>query len=71
MHAWKLGLCSPIPREKNKACKLSTEDLDKIKSSYVPHDRNFGLRALAKKYKVSHSTLNRLVSGRSESNRQD
>lgn len=48
----------------NIACrKLSDEEVAYIKTNYIPGDKEFGLRALSKRFGVSHPTLSRVVNG--------
>jgi len=62
-HAWDTGLCKQIPRNENKLSKITTEQLETIRALYIPHHKTYGLRALAKQFKVAHSTLSRLLLG--------
>lgn len=43
--------------------KLSKEQADEIKNSYVPKDPNFGGRALAEKYGVTPGTITHILKG--------
>ena len=44
--------------------KLTDEDVDFIKENYIARDRNFGGRALARKFNVSHITIDYIISGK-------
>lgn len=44
--------------------KLKDDEVDYIKKYYVPKDRTFGSRALARKFGVSHSIILDLVKGK-------
>lgn len=59
IHAVKLGLCDfDSIRGENNSKSILTEDLiKKIKSEVIPNDRNFGYRALARKYNIARSTV--------------
>lgn len=57
-HAYKLGLKEPI-EPKNK--KLTNEQVLEIRKAYKAHSKEFGMIALAKKYKVSDATIKRCV----------
>ena len=43
--------------EKAGNSKLTLQQVNEIKNQYIPHDRNFGGGALAKKYNVHSSTI--------------
>ena len=44
--------------------KLTDLEIEYIKSIYIPRDRVFGLRALGRKFKISHSKLSRIINGK-------
>lgn len=44
-------------------CKLSKRQVKEIRELYVPKSKNFGTVALAKKYKVSQSTIYNIIKG--------
>lgn len=44
--------------------KLTDEDVAFIKENYIARDRNFGGRALARKFNVSHITIDYIISGK-------
>lgn len=52
---------SKISGINNYQAKFSIEDLIWIKKHYVPKDKEFGCRALAKKFNVDHSTISRII----------
>lgn len=41
--------------------KLTDEDVKYIRSNYVPRDKDFGARALSKKFNVSHAVIEDIV----------
>ena len=43
--------------------KLTNEDITYIRQNYIPRDKEYGLRALSRKFDVSHATLSRIVNG--------
>ena len=49
--------------EKNGRAKLTEKQVLEIRSSYIPRDKNFCKRKLAKKYGVSYETITRIVCG--------
>lgn len=61
-HAIKTGLYKP-GGEDNGNSKLTWEQIQDIRDSYKPWDREFGGQALAKKYGVSDSTIDIIVRG--------
>ena len=44
-----------------KLRKLSNDDVRYIRQNYIPRDKEFGERALARKYGLGHSSLNRII----------
>lgn len=60
-HAKNLGLLRTQPRDLRIQSKITTLQLSEIKAMYQPHHREFGLRALGRKYGISHPVLSRLV----------
>lgn len=45
--------------------KLSREQIEEIRSLYIPYCRVFGARSLSEKYDVSHETIHRVVNNKS------
>jgi hypothetical protein len=45
--------------------KLSQEDAEKIREIFIPHSKEFGIRALSKKFSVDRKTIKKIVSGKS------
>lgn len=56
-HAVTNGLFTPMPGCENGLAKLSEEDVVFIRKMYKPRDRQFGMRALARRFNVDHSTI--------------
>lgn len=53
----------------NLACrKLSDDDVRYIREKYTPQDSEFGLRALGRKFNISHSQLSRIIHGENYQN---
>ena len=44
--------------------KLTDEDVIFIKENYIARDRNFGGRALARRFNVSHITIDHIINGK-------
>lgn len=55
-HAYAYNLMS-ADGEKNSNAKLSTEDVNYIRTHYIKGDKTFGAKALAKKYGVTHQAI--------------
>lgn len=55
VHAVMMGLYSPPTNEDQR--RLSDDDLLYIQEQYKPKDKEFGFRALARKFGVSHTTI--------------
>ena len=47
--------------EANKCHKLTSKQVIEIRTAYIRNDRDFGGKALAKKYGVSFTTINKIV----------
>lgn len=63
-HATKIGLRKPILGERNGSSKLSAADVAWAKQVFIPHSREFGLRALSKHFGVDHSTMRSALTGK-------
>lgn len=61
-HAYNIGLRS-AKRTNNSRCKLSEEDVRYIKEHYIPRDKEYGAKSLAKKFGVAHQTICAVTSG--------
>lgn len=62
-HAYDNSLMKPLDGTKNGRCKLSYEDVDFILENYVPGDKVYGAKALAKKFGVAPQTICAVTSG--------
>lgn len=58
IHAYRMGLCKPI---RSPHRKLTDGQVRFIRDSYIPKDKNFGGRALARKFGVDHSVIQRIL----------
>lgn len=47
--------------EKGALSKLTWEQIEEIRTTYRPYDREFSIRALSKKYKVGKSAINNII----------
>lgn len=58
-HSFSIGL---HPRgEKRSYAKFTNEQVKQIRKEYIPHDKNFGLCALARKYGINHSSMKDII----------
>lgn len=62
-HAYATGLRDNPLGEKNPKCVLSRDQVEFIKTYYVPRDRDYGAKALAKRFGVAHQTICAVASG--------
>jgi hypothetical protein len=62
-HAYEHGLKSPSAGAKNGRNKLSYTDVSFILENYIPRDKAYGAKALAKRFGVAHQTICAVVSG--------
>lgn len=61
-HAYDSGIHSNVrPTLRN----LSKTDVEYIKSVYIPNSREYGTRALGRKYGLSHVNIQRILNGES------
>lgn len=63
LHAIKTGLTKfdSISGENNLNHKLTQQQANWIRNNYIPRDKNFGCRALAKKFGVEHCVISQIV----------
>ncbi len=61
IHAYKTGLAKPIKGSDNIQSKLTIKEVTYIRKHYIPRDFNFGCRALARKFNVSHTVIHEVV----------
>lgn len=63
-HAFNNGLISVPYGEKNGQHKLTQNDVDEIRKSYIKGNPIFGCKALSKKYGVTPATISRIVNNK-------
>lgn len=51
------GLLKNKKGYESKIAKLTKEDYEYIKNNYIPKDKEFGCRALSRKFNVSHTSV--------------
>ena len=56
-HAMNNGLLKNKKGYESKIAKLTKEDYEYIKNNYIPKDKEFGCRALSRKFNVSHTSV--------------
>lgn len=61
-HAYAHGLKSSSGM-KNSRSKLTNEDVAYIRSNYIARDKEFGAKALGKRFGVAHQTISAVVHG--------
>ena len=61
-HARELGLHAT--GERVKSSKLTEDQVKEIKAICIPSDPEFGVTALARRYKVNRSTISNIIHGR-------
>lgn len=63
LHARKIGLVNDYGCN-NKLSKFANEQIKFIRDNYIKNDKEFGCRALAKKFNVSKSTISYIVNNK-------
>lgn len=64
LHAFSLGLRESKIGEEHWNCKLTDEDVKEIKKIYVKGSRTLGSRALAMRYGVHPTTIQKIMRGK-------
>ena len=68
-HAVIMGI-QKAPRGTNNGNSILTqEDIRYIRNNYKANSKEFGCRALAKKFNVDHSTISRIINGKTYKNK--
>ena len=67
-HAVKHNLLPSQKGENNGASKLTQLQVDEIRRTYKKYDKNFSIKALAKKYNVHYSTIHLILNNKSWNN---
>ena len=60
-HAFKNGLAHPKRGIDNPSAKLSIEDVNYIRKNYIPNDKQYGSRALGRKFGIDHCSILNIV----------
>lgn len=61
LHAYKYGLKQPMNGVKCWKSLLNENEVKEIRKTYKARDKQYGMRALAKKYNVSEATIDKCV----------
>ena len=61
-HASKLGLKKS--GEETPRARLTNEDAEYCRKVYIPRYKEFGVRALARKFNVNHKTISKIIQGK-------
>lgn len=65
IHAYRHGLVKLSRGEDRWGSKLTNEQVKWIRKYYIPRDRQFGTRALGRKFGMHHSTIEDIVNNKS------
>jgi len=60
-HAFKHNLVTIYKGEDNSQAKLTNKQVKWIRNNYIPRDKEFGCRALGRKFKVAHNTILKIL----------
>lgn len=63
-HAYDTGLKISIKGMDHYGSKLTNEDIIYIKEKYVPRDKQYGCRALAKQFNIDHSIISGIINNK-------
>lgn len=63
-HAIQNGLFKISSGENHGAAKLKREDVNFIRLHYIPRDRQYGARALARMFNVHHSVVSDIINNK-------
>lgn len=67
-HAYRTGLAHAKCGVDNDSAKLSEEDVKYIRTNYIPRDKEFGTRALGRKFNVSHHVIMYILNNKTYKN---
>lgn len=62
-HAWSMGLSNAVRGENNQQSKLTNEQAQWIRDNYVPRHKEFGTRALGRKFGIAHTKIVNVIKG--------
>ncbi|MEW9579282.1 HNH endonuclease signature motif containing protein [Bacillus toyonensis] len=63
-HAHDIGLRSQNEGEKHHKSKLTEDDVRWIRNNYIPFDKEFNVKGIAKKYNMSYMTIYMIVTNK-------
>ena len=64
-HAIENNLLKINKGEEHYISKLTKKDVEYIRKNYIPFDKEFGCRPLARKFNVAHGTIEYIIHGKS------
>lgn len=64
-YSYDVGYKKPTKGEANGRSILTEEQVNYCRSEYIPRDKLYGCRALARKFNVSHVTMSNLLNNKS------
>lgn len=67
-HAFDTGLSHPTRGVDSTSSKLTHEDVEYIRTHYIPNDCKYGTRALGRKFNVHHETIRDVICNNSYKN---
>lgn len=59
----KMSLAN-MGKEPGTPRKLTAEQITYIRDNYIPRDKRFGARALSKEFGIHHSTIEKIINGK-------
>lgn len=67
-HAFKHNLIPILEGENSSQAKLTNKQVKWIRQNYIPRDKQFGCRALGRKFGVAHNTILEILQNKSYKN---
>lgn len=66
-HKYDIGLFdkSKLSGENNKSVKLTWNDIEYIREHYAPYSKQYGSRALARRFNISHTVILDIINNKS------
>lgn len=63
-HAYDTGLIISQKGEQRPGAKLTKEQVEYIRNNYIPKDKEFGCRALARKFNIHHKAISSIINNK-------
>ena len=67
-HAYKIGLRKEPQGENRYNAKLTSDEVYFCRKNYKPRDKNFGVNALARKFKITPTAMSKIIRGKKYKN---